>query len=95
MRERVAFRAADWVSLAAAPTFALMAVVTGILDRGVLHMGCSAATHMSPLTGMVPMYALMSAFHLTPWLRLVSRWTRTGASHEAAGQWPACAAGPG
>jgi hypothetical protein len=29
---------------------------------------------MSPLSGMVPMYALMSAFHFTPWLKLISRW---------------------
>jgi hypothetical protein len=29
---------------------------------------------MSPLAGMVPMYALMSGFHLTPWMKLISRW---------------------
>jgi hypothetical protein len=23
---------------------------------------------------MVPMYALMSGFHLTPWMKLISRW---------------------
>src|SRR6266853_2350797 len=82
MRRLVAFRAADWLSLAAAPTFALMAVVTGIVDGGAHQMWCSAAMHMSPLTGMVPMYALMSAFHLTPWLRLISRWTK-GARTES------------
>jgi hypothetical protein len=27
----------------------------------------------SPLGGMVPMYLLMSAFHLAPWLKLISR----------------------
>lgn len=73
LRRLVAFRAAAWLSLAAAPSFALMAVVTGILDRGAHQMSCSTAMHMSPFTGMVPMYALMSAFHLTPWLGLVSR----------------------
>lgn len=67
-----ALRAADWLSCAAAPTFASMAIVTGIGESGGHQMWCSAATHMSPLTGMVPMYALMSAFHLTPWLRLAS-----------------------
>jgi hypothetical protein len=75
------FRVADWLSLAAAPTFASMAAVTGILDGGAHEMACSAAMHamhMSPLTGMVPMYALMGAFHLTPWLRLVSGWGRGG-----------------
>ena len=76
IRGLVAFRAADWLSLAAAPTFALMAVVTGIVDGGPHQMSCSAAMRMSPLTGMVPMYALMSAFHFTPWLRLISRWTK-------------------
>ncbi len=74
IRRLVASGAADWLSLAAAPTFALMAVVTGIADGGPHQMSCSAAMRM-PLTGMVPMYALMSAFHLTPWLRLISRWT--------------------
>jgi hypothetical protein len=32
---------------------------------------CSVAA-ASPLGGMVPMYLLMSAFHLAPWLKLVS-----------------------
>jgi hypothetical protein len=27
----------------------------------------------SPLGGMVAMYLLMSAFHLAPWLKLISR----------------------
>ena len=65
---------ADWLALAAAPTFALMAVLTGIFDRGAHQMACSAAMHMSPLTGMVLMYVLMSGFHFTPWLKLISRW---------------------
>jgi ABC-type dipeptide/oligopeptide/nickel transport system permease subunit len=72
MRRLRAFRASDWLSLAAAPTFALMAVVTGILDSGAHEKWCSTAMQMSPLTGMVPMYVLMSAFHFTPWLRLIS-----------------------
>jgi hypothetical protein len=81
MRRLVAFRAADWLSLGAAPIFALMAVVTAILDSGTHQMWCSAAMHMSLLTGMVPMYALMSAFHLTPWLSLISRWANTRKGH--------------
>jgi hypothetical protein len=36
-------------------------------------MMCSAAHDASPLSGMLPMYALMSAFHLAPWLKLISR----------------------
>ena len=57
--------AADWLSLAAAPTFAIMALLT--LAGGAPDMLCSA----SSLTGMVPMYLLMSAFHLPPWLKLI------------------------
>ena len=68
------FRAADWLSLAAAPTFALMALVTGIQDGGAHQMACSATMPMSPLTGMVPMYVLMSGFHFTPWVKLIVRW---------------------
>ena len=73
MRRLEPFHVADGLSLAAAPTFALMAVVTGIVDSGTHQMWCSAAMHMSPLSGMVPMYALMSAFHFTPWMKLRSR----------------------
>jgi hypothetical protein len=64
--------AAGWLSLAAAPTFAVMALLTVVLGGGAADPLCSAA-HASALTGMVPMYLLMSAFHLAPWLRLVSR----------------------
>lgn len=67
-----AFGVADWLSLAAAPTFAMMALLTGVLDAGAPDMFCSAAQHAFPLNGMVPMYLLMSAFHLAPWLRLIS-----------------------
>jgi hypothetical protein len=61
---------ADWLYLAAAPTFAIMALLTAVLSGG--SPLCSAAS-VSPLTGMVPMYLLMSAFHLPPWLKLISR----------------------
>ena len=62
--------AADWLYLAAAPTFAIMALLTAVLGGG--SPLCSA-TSVSPLTGMIPMYLLMSAFHLPPWLKLISR----------------------
>ena len=65
--------AADWLALAAAPTFALMALLTGLLVGGAHQMTCPAAMPGSALGGMVPMYLLMSAFHLAPWLKLVSR----------------------
>jgi hypothetical protein len=67
-----ALRAADGLSLAAAPTFAIMALLTGVLGGGPHDMLCSTAHDASPLSGMVPMYLLMSAFHSAPWLRLVS-----------------------
>ena len=62
--------------LAPAPTFAIMALLTGIQDGGMPDMLCSAAHDASPLTGMVPMYLLMSAFHSAPWLRLLTNWRR-------------------
>ena len=63
------FGTADWLGLAAAPTFAGMAVLTGILGGDMI---CSATQDVSPLSGMVPMYVLMSAFHSAPWLKLIS-----------------------
>ncbi|HEX4236802.1 MAG TPA: hypothetical protein VHZ64_02500 [Xanthobacteraceae bacterium] len=65
-----ALGAADWLGLAAAPTFALMALLTYVLG-GDADMMCSAAQSVSPLSGMVPMYLLMSAFHSAPWLKLI------------------------
>ena len=66
----VARTVADWLYLAAAPTFAIMALLTGMLG-GPVDALCSAAG-ASPLGGMVPMYLLMSALHLAPWLKLVA-----------------------
>ena len=63
--------AADWLSLAAAPSFAIMALLTAVLGRAPMDALCSAARD-APLSGMVPMYLLMSAFHLSPWLKLLS-----------------------
>lgn len=61
--------AADFLHLAAAPTFAVMALLTGILGDGPADALCSTAG-ASLIGGMVPMYLLMSAFHLAPWLKL-------------------------
>jgi hypothetical protein len=72
--ENVPVGVAKWLCLAAAPTFAIMAVLTGLLDGGP-DVLCSAG-HDSPLTGMVAMYSLMSVFHLAPWLTLASNTLR-------------------
>lgn len=64
--------AADWLSLAAAPTFAIMALLTGVLGGGPLDLVCSASQNASPLSGMALMYMLMSAFHSAPWLKLIA-----------------------
>jgi hypothetical protein len=69
--------AAGFLSLAAAPTFAIMALLTCVLGGGSPDAMCSMAG-TSPLSGMVPMYLLMSAFHTAPWLKLISS-RRSGA----------------
>lgn len=61
-------KVAGFLSLAAAPAFASMAVLTTLMG-GPADMLCSAAHGGSPLAGMPAMYALMSLFHLGPWLR--------------------------
>ena len=60
---------AKWLHLAASPTFALMALSTLVLDSGGQGALCGGAG----FNGMVPMYLLMAVFHLTPWLKLMSR----------------------
>ena len=62
--------AADWLRLAAAPTFAAMALIT-TGGEPMPAMIC-AMGRVSPLGGMATMYLLMSAFHLSPWLALLS-----------------------
>jgi hypothetical protein len=65
--------AVHFLSLAAAPTFALMAFLAGALDIAPQDLLCASAQHASPLNGMVVMNLLMSAFHSAPWLKLISR----------------------
>ena len=67
---RSSARLASWLCLAAAPTFAVMAWVTAI--TGGADMICSSMPGAFPFNGMVAMYLLMSAFHLQPWLKLLS-----------------------
>lgn len=57
------------LGVAAAPTFAVMAAVTGLHEARAGASLCGAAP--SPLGGMALMYLLMSGCHLGPWLRRV------------------------
>jgi hypothetical protein len=66
--------AADWLCLAATPTFAVMALLTGLFGNGPPDIFCSAAQDASPLSGMAVMYLLMSVFHSAPWLKLIFSW---------------------
>lgn len=66
-------RATDWLCLGAAPTFAMMALLTGVLGGSQPDILCTAAADASPLGGMIPMYLLMTAVHSPPWLKLISR----------------------
>ena len=72
-RSHAALDAAAWLSLAAAPTFAVMALLS-CLSGADANMMCSAGS--SPFGGMIAMYVLMSAFHAAPWLKLISRRAR-------------------
>jgi hypothetical protein len=60
---------AGWLNLAAAPIFAIMALLTTI---GQADMICSAMADVFPFDDMTTMYLLMSAFHLPAWLRFIS-----------------------
>jgi hypothetical protein len=64
---------AGWLGLAASPSFALMAWISG---NDVETMMGSSAHGMLPIGGMAWMYLLMSLFHVSPWLKVVSGLTR-------------------
>jgi hypothetical protein len=55
--------------LAATPAFAIMALLSATLGGGPADLLCAGSAPL--LTGMVPMYVLMSVFHAPPWLKLV------------------------
>ncbi|MGH7103340.1 MAG: hypothetical protein ACREFJ_13175 [Acetobacteraceae bacterium] len=60
------------LGLAATPTFAIMALLATLSSGGADVMG-PAAHGVAALSGMVPMYVLMSVFHSVPWLKRISR----------------------
>jgi hypothetical protein len=67
----VARAAADLLGLVATPTFLMMALVTAVFGGGAEPL-CSTTQQEWPLiSGMVPMYLVMGAFHSAPWLRLL------------------------
>lgn len=82
-RSDAALRAVGWLGLAAAPTFAIMALLTGTYGRDMPDMLCAATHDASPLAGMVSMYLLMSAFHSAPWLKLIACWSSRRAPYRA------------
>jgi hypothetical protein len=61
-----------WLRLAAAPSFAIMALLTVVLDNGLPNALCSVTGDLG-FGGMAPMYLLMAAFHLPPWLNVISQ----------------------
>lgn len=83
---------AERLSLAAAPTFAIMALLTILFGSDRPSMLCSAGAW--PLGSMVPMYLLMSAFHFAPWLKLISRRWIAAVSIEAPSRFTPARPGP-
>lgn len=60
------------LSLAAAPTFAGMAVLTAVFGSAGGDVICRMSAPGLPLDGMAVMYGLMAGFHLAPWLQRLS-----------------------
>ena len=78
---QAALETADWLRYAAAPTFAVMALVTAVLGGNPQGMLCMAMQSRSPFNGMVCMYVLMSLFHAAPWLKLIFGWRNAAPSN--------------
>jgi hypothetical protein len=67
-RRNVALTLADVLALAASPTFAFMALLTGAAGGSAEMLGMTS--HTTPMSGMVTMYVLMCGFHVAAWLKL-------------------------
>ena len=61
---------AEWLYLAATPTFAIMALLTALGGNPI--EGLCSSVRAGPLNGMVMMYVLMTMFHSRPWLNLIA-----------------------
>lgn len=72
IRGSAARAAGCWLSLAAAPTFAIMVLLTVCSGAGP-DMVCGSMQHASTFGGMTVMYLLMSVFHVRPWLKLLAK----------------------
>jgi hypothetical protein len=81
-----------WLGFAATPMFAVMALLTCASGNDAAMLLCSGGHGISPLSGMAPMYVLMSTFHSMPWLNLISRWR--DAATKKAGSRPGRSAQP-
>jgi len=68
---RYKLNAHRWLSLAAAPSFVVLALLNH--NQAGVPAFCAAVPAGSPLSGMVPMYVLMCVVHITPWLTLLNR----------------------
>jgi len=65
--------AARLLDLAAAPTFVAMALWSAVAG-GPAEMMCRSGDSALSLNGMAAMYALMTVFHVPPWITLLSNW---------------------
>jgi hypothetical protein len=78
-----AFRVADWLGLAAAPTFAVMALLSALSD-GQTDILCAAMQHASPLGG-VPAVERLSLSALAEAHLLLAKRRPRGRSYASAG----------
>lgn len=68
-RRPILRRLAAWLRIAAAPTFAGMAVVCQATAGHIIVPICGGGSPV--LNEMATMYLLMGLFHSPPWLRLI------------------------
>lgn len=59
------------LALMASPIFAVLGLWTGLVGD-LPQMVCHSMPGSSTISGMSVMYFLMSAFHVSPWLMLIS-----------------------